>query len=478
MSNKPAETSAPPPNARGEGEALTQPLSADALWLWMMPAGLASDAATALSHKSRKGNRNPPSSQPIEHVATQQPRPEPARYVPAQASPARQRAVQLYRLAQRRSSARKRALHLRQLAHHPDSPARQRVGYLRRLAQLSPPPAREAPSRDQPAARSEPPQASSSQRDFWSSPGAPAHEQTARDELTSSPPPPSSHDQSAPSELTALYDQSGSQEQPSSDDHPTPEGIPSWMEQALSPQLSDATKGEGGFSEEELVAPADEPQRLSRPSRGASEQMVPWHPSVSPPLPSDGSVDESPATWGSRLVALAKLPMLALAKATLFVLLPWHSDSTASSPSGSTSAPPDGEEKRGARRIPYIGAAQLLPWPAKPRTVPIDVLVVDYSRTGVGILHDEGLIIGQQFILREPNVTVGSNTCMYEVVRCHHRPDGRFSIGLHVCKPKEFAPEPQDEPPQKISRLMQWSFFLFAAVGTAVVLIITARRLR
>src|SRR5439155_2083721 len=111
MSNKPAETITPP-MARGEGEALAQPLSGDALWLWMMPAGLGGEGSG--SHRSRKGNRHPPppSSQPTESPAAQQPRQALVRSVPAHGSPARQRAVQLYRLAQRRSPARKRARHL------------------------------------------------------------------------------------------------------------------------------------------------------------------------------------------------------------------------------------------------------------------------------------------------------------------------------------------------------------------------------
>ncbi len=131
-------------------------------------------------------------------------------------------------------------------------------------------------------------------------------------------------------------------------------------------------------------------------------------------------------------------------------------------------------EKRLAARIPHRAPAQLLLWPAGPRTAPIDVQVVDYSRTGVGIIHSEGLLVGQTFVVREPQVTKGSSRFLYKVVRCDRRPDSRFSIGLQVVENGDFI-EPSEPPAPKISYWVQWAYFLYAAIGVAIVLILSMR---
>src|SRR6266496_4194679 len=104
----------------------------------------------------------------------------------------------------------------------------------------------------------------------------------------------------------------------------------------------------------------------------------------------------------------------------------------------------------------------------------IDVQVVDYSRTGVGIIHSESLLVGQTFVVREPQVTKGSSRFLYKVVRCDRRPDSRFSIGLQVVENGDFI-EPSEPPAPKISSWVQWAYFLYAAIGVAIVLILSMR---
>jgi hypothetical protein len=136
--------------------------------------------------------------------------------------------------------------------------------------------------------------------------------------------------------------------------------------------------------------------------------------------------------------------------------------------------PPSGVEKRRALRIPHRVSGQLLLWPSGPRTTPINVQVVDYSRTGVGIIHSQGLLVGLKFVVCEDEVTSGSNTCIYKVVRCDRRPDGRFSIGLQVVENDGFV-EPTESDPPKVSYWAQWAYFLFAAIGVAIVLVVAMR---
>src|SRR5262245_33950588 len=105
---------------------------------------------------------------------------------------------------------------------------------------------------------------------------------------------------------------------------------------------------------------------------------------------------------------------------------------------GESTAPQakDYGDRRRAPRIRRDSKAQLLFWPATTRTAPIDVQLVDYSSTGVGVLNHEAIIIGQKFVLREPFVTHGS-TCLYTVARCSKRDDGYYIIGLHATPPEE-----------------------------------------
>ena len=58
-------------------------------------------------------------------------------------------------------------------------------------------------------------------------------------------------------------------------------------------------------------------------------------------------------------------------------------------------APLDETDRRAEPRIAYQAAAQLLPYPPGKHPKPIDVTVTDYSASGIGVAHREGLMIGQ-----------------------------------------------------------------------------------
>lgn len=142
-------------------------------------------------------------------------------------------------------------------------------------------------------------------------------------------------------------------------------------------------------------------------------------------------------------------------------------------PAPAPARPRGGIEKRRATRVPRKSHAQLIFWPAGPRSNPIDVQVVDYSLTGIGIISAETLPPGQKFVVREPFVTSG-NTCIYTVVRSDQRPDGSYSVGLHVGDTAEFGITQVEVPPKPgLTRGWQFTFFLFAVTGTILVISMT-----
>lgn len=138
---------------------------------------------------------------------------------------------------------------------------------------------------------------------------------------------------------------------------------------------------------------------------------------------------------------------------------------------GETAASAD---NRGAPRLPRCSTAQLLHYPAARHQHPINVEVTDYSATGIGVIHNEGLLIGKRFVVREPHVTQ-RNTCIFTVVRCDRRRDGTFSIGLHVGNSlgDEHHPLLEIERAPGIARSSKILFVLFAVLGFAMILAAT-----
>jgi hypothetical protein len=127
-------------------------------------------------------------------------------------------------------------------------------------------------------------------------------------------------------------------------------------------------------------------------------------------------------------------------------------------------------DNRVAPRLSRESTAQLLHYPAGRHTAPINVQVTDYSATGIGVIHTESLLIGKTFVVREPHVTK-RNTCIFTVVRSDPRPDGMFSIGLHVGNSLSNEHTPLLEIPAApgISRGSKILFTTFALIGIALI---------
>jgi hypothetical protein len=127
-------------------------------------------------------------------------------------------------------------------------------------------------------------------------------------------------------------------------------------------------------------------------------------------------------------------------------------------------------DNRVAPRAPRLSTAQLLQYPSGRHQHPIDVQVTDYSATGIGVIHSEGLLIGRTFVVREPHVTA-RNTCLFTVVRSDPRPDGTFSIGLHVGNKLVNEHDPLLEiPPAPGISLGSKILFVLFALGAATII--------
>ncbi len=129
-------------------------------------------------------------------------------------------------------------------------------------------------------------------------------------------------------------------------------------------------------------------------------------------------------------------------------------------------------DNRVAPRLRRFSTAQLLHYPSARHQHPINVQVTDYSSTGIGVIHNEGLLIGKTFVVREPHVT-DKNTCLFTVVRCDPRADGTYSIGLHVGNSlgNEHDPLLEIPPAPGISWTSKILFFVFAIIGGAMLIV-------
>ena len=92
-----------------------------------------------------------------------------------------------------------------------------------------------------------------------------------------------------------------------------------------------------------------------------------------------------------------------------------------------------GAERRRAPRVRLDSEAELVVCPASSRTAPLKVQVRDVSATGVGILHDEPLPLGQKYVVREPTISRLASI-LFTVVRTDRVGENRYSIGLHASQ--------------------------------------------
>jgi len=91
-------------------------------------------------------------------------------------------------------------------------------------------------------------------------------------------------------------------------------------------------------------------------------------------------------------------------------------------------------EHRGEARTPLLGQATIIPCPARCGRRPASVAVSDLSPLGIGVIHDQRLDSGEQFILRVPGDRRSSPTAFLCIVM-HCRPigPGAFALGARFA---------------------------------------------
>jgi hypothetical protein len=124
------------------------------------------------------------------------------------------------------------------------------------------------------------------------------------------------------------------------------------------------------------------------------------------------------------------------------------------------------DDRRAAPRFPYDSVAQLVLCPPSRRRKRTNVTIKDYSTTGIGITHHQPLPLGQTYIVIAPYITRGGST-LYTVVRCDQKPDGSYSIGLHISHAFR---DPMDEMMDELIPLPDpnkgWMKKIFASLFT------------
>ncbi len=88
-------------------------------------------------------------------------------------------------------------------------------------------------------------------------------------------------------------------------------------------------------------------------------------------------------------------------------------------------------DRRRAERVPFNTPGELLVCPASSKTVPMKVTVKDASATGVGVIAEEPLPIGQKYVVKEPSLSKRPSV-LFTVVRSHALGEGKYLAGLHA----------------------------------------------
>jgi hypothetical protein len=90
------------------------------------------------------------------------------------------------------------------------------------------------------------------------------------------------------------------------------------------------------------------------------------------------------------------------------------------------------KERRRAVRRRIDGAGELRARSAGPRVRVIPVVIRDLSATGVGIVHNGPLTVGEKFVVKQQEALPAEGPQEFTVVRSDSTSEGRYSIGLHA----------------------------------------------
>ena len=143
--------------------------------------------------------------------------------------------------------------------------------------------------------------------------------------------------------------------------------------------------------------------------------------------------------------------------------------STSAAAQPRTAKPRQARERRGAPRMRVDAPAELRLCPATSRTTPVRVKVSDVSSTGLGILHESPLPVGQKCVVKTPTLP-SDQACLYTVVRAVPLGAGAFHIGLHLSQLIDglgFAALPPVKKPAGLATKLAIALLILALAGVA-----------
>lgn len=123
-------------------------------------------------------------------------------------------------------------------------------------------------------------------------------------------------------------------------------------------------------------------------------------------------------------------------------------------------------DRRRAPRSTQKYVTQMTPWAAGHASVPVEVVILDISDAGVGIIHDKPIEIGLRHLMTIPRQD-GLKPIVQEyiVIRCDPRTDGTYTIGLErVVSRDEAAPAKK----RIVSERTKLLLLLFGAFGLLI----------
>jgi hypothetical protein len=89
-------------------------------------------------------------------------------------------------------------------------------------------------------------------------------------------------------------------------------------------------------------------------------------------------------------------------------------------------------ERRRDTRVRHRVDAQIAPWKREKQGEPFSVRIEDFSPGGVGLVHAEAMLPGNDYVLRVPRPDLPELILLLTVVRCVPQEDGTFLIGLEL----------------------------------------------
>jgi len=136
-------------------------------------------------------------------------------------------------------------------------------------------------------------------------------------------------------------------------------------------------------------------------------------------------------------------------------------------------------DRRRACRVKVKVPAKLAPWNGKKPDAepPLDVMIEDFSTTGVGVIYGAPLEENDRYLMEVPRHNAKPAWVVLRVARCMPMDDGTFGVGLEMCELLEagdFAFNPftgQTSQPARgrtMGKRTKLWFLVFAIIGVAI----------